>query len=309
MELDMLAELEPVVEQSLNHHLSVARDWMPHDYVPWDQGRDFRSAPWRPADTRLGPAAQTALEVNLLTEDNLPSYHYEIATRFGTDGAWGTWVGRWTAEEGRHAACLRDYLLVTRAVDPDQLEARRMATMEAGYRSGPKSSLESLVYVSLQELATRVSHRNTGRFLADPAGDRLLARIAADENLHMVFYRGLVDASLELDLSRTVCAVARQITNFAMPGTTIPGFQVKAATIARAGIYDLGIHNDEVLRPLLRHWRIMDRGGLDAPAEQARDGLAGFLDRLSGTASRQRERFAATGTRATRTGATVPNGS
>ena len=53
--------------------------------------------------------------VNLLTEDNLPVYHREIATRFGRDGAWGTWVGRWTAEENRHGVALRDYLVVTRA--------------------------------------------------------------------------------------------------------------------------------------------------------------------------------------------------
>ena len=33
--------------------------------------------------------ARTALIVNLLTEDNLPSYHHEIATLFGRDGAWG----------------------------------------------------------------------------------------------------------------------------------------------------------------------------------------------------------------------------
>ena len=39
---------------------------------------------------------------NLLTEDNLPSYHREIAENFSQDGAWGTWVGRWTAEENRH---------------------------------------------------------------------------------------------------------------------------------------------------------------------------------------------------------------
>ena len=44
--------------------------------------------------------------VNLLTEDNLPSYHREIATRFGRDGAWGTWVGRWTAEENRHGIAM-----------------------------------------------------------------------------------------------------------------------------------------------------------------------------------------------------------
>ena len=66
--------------------------------------------------------ARTSLIVNLLTEDNLPSYHHEIATVFGRDGAWGTWVHRWTAEEGRHAIAIRDYLLVTRSVDPVALE-------------------------------------------------------------------------------------------------------------------------------------------------------------------------------------------
>ena len=42
--------------------------------------------------------------VNLLTEDNLPSYHREIATFFGRDGAWGAWVGRWTAERAGTAS-------------------------------------------------------------------------------------------------------------------------------------------------------------------------------------------------------------
>jgi len=28
---------------------------------------------------------------------------------FGREGAWGTWVHRWTAEEGRHAIAIRDY--------------------------------------------------------------------------------------------------------------------------------------------------------------------------------------------------------
>jgi hypothetical protein len=36
--------------------------------------------------------------------------HREIDVAFGRDGAWGTWTGRWTAEEGRHAIVMRDYL-------------------------------------------------------------------------------------------------------------------------------------------------------------------------------------------------------
>ena len=38
---DLLRELEPVVEENLERHLKVAKDWMPHEYVPWSEGRDF----------------------------------------------------------------------------------------------------------------------------------------------------------------------------------------------------------------------------------------------------------------------------
>ena len=89
----LLHELEPVVEENLNRHLAIAKDWMPHDYIPWSRGRDFAflgGEDWVPEDSPLDPVAKTAMVVNLLTEDNLPSYHREIATRFSRDGAWGS---------------------------------------------------------------------------------------------------------------------------------------------------------------------------------------------------------------------------
>ena len=43
-----------------------------------------------------------------------------------------------------------------------------MEHMTAGYDSGDETMLEALAYVSFQELATRVAHRNTGRRLAAP---------------------------------------------------------------------------------------------------------------------------------------------
>ena len=110
---DLLRELEPVAERLLDRHLSMAKEWMPHEYVPWSLGRDFDTEPWTPDQPRLTGVAQAAFEVNLLTEDNLPSYHHQLLATFGDDGAWRTWSHRWTAEEGRHAVVLRDYLLVT----------------------------------------------------------------------------------------------------------------------------------------------------------------------------------------------------
>src|SRR5262249_2079401 len=207
-------------------------------------------------------------------------YHREIAVRFGRDGAWGTWVHRWTAEEGRHAMAIRDYLVVSRVVDPVALERDRMASMQAGYAADGKDMLGSIAYVSLQELATRVAHRNTGRLAGDPAADRLLAQIAADENLHMVFYRDLLTAALELAPDQAIAAVAAETVGFEMPGSGVPGFLRRSMQIADAGIYDARIHRDQVIAPLLRHWGILEMRPRTAAAARGQSALAAHVEPL-----------------------------
>ncbi len=293
----LLYELESVVEDNLNRHLAIAKDWQPHDYIPWSRGRDFAllgGEDWVPEDSPLGPVAKTAMVVNLLTEDNLPSYHREIATRFGREGAWGQWVGRWTAEEGRHGIALRDYLVVTRGVDPVKLEALRMEHMTAGYDSGEKTMLQAVAYVSFQELATRVSHRNTGAATNCPIAEQLLGRIAQDENLHMIFYRNLVQAALDVAPDETMSAIRDEVVNFTMPGAGMTDFQRNSVTIAKAGIYDLRLHHDAVIQPVLKYWKVFDRNDFGPVGEQARTELSEFLVGLDAQATKfveQRERM------------------
>ena len=292
--VQLLRELEPVAEAELNRHLGVAKEWFPHEYVPWSQGSDYDGVlggqAWSLEQSKIPDVARTALIVNLLTEDNLPSYHFEIARAFGRDGAWGTWVHRWTAEEDRHGAVLRDYLTVTRAVDPVALEQARMVHMSTGFRNAHDSMLHSLAYVSFQALATRISHRNTGAASQEPVCEQLLARIATDENLHMIFYRNLLAAAFERQPSMTMRAVADIVQNFQMPGHSIEGFTRKSVQIANAGIYDLRQHRDQVLVPVLRQWKVWDVTGLDADGEKARQELDQFLAGLETAASRFEER-------------------
>ena len=128
-------ELEPEAGRLYDRHAKVAQEWFPHDYIPYRLGRDFDKEPWTPDQPRLTGVAQTAFEIGLLTEDNLPSYHRLIHGMFGQgDGAWINWVGRWTAEEGRHAIVLRDYLTVTRNIDPIAARARPDGPAPAGLR-------------------------------------------------------------------------------------------------------------------------------------------------------------------------------
>jgi acyl-[acyl-carrier-protein] desaturase len=287
----LLRDLEPTVEVNLNRHLATAKEWFPHEYVPWSQGRDFdgvlNGVAWDPSQSKLSSVARTSLIVNLLTEDNLPSYHHEIAALFGRDGAWGTWVHRWTAEEGRHGIAIRDYLLTTRAVDPVELERARMTHMASGFVSNHTAqALHSIAYVSFQELATRVAHRNTGRVSGDPICDQLLARVAADENLHMLFYRNLLGAAFDLAPDATMRAVCDVVKEFQMPGHGIENFGRKSVQIATAGIYDLRIHRDEVLGPVLRQLGVFERSDFSGEGEKARLELAEFLAALEVAASR-----------------------
>ena len=160
----------------LERHLATSKEWFPHELIPYSRGRD--AAPgevWSEDDADLGgatidDAVRSALIVNLLTEDNLPYYFRSIEPMFGADGAWGTWARRWTAEEGRHSMAIYGYLMTTRAVDPVDLERGRMAQVSGGLTPDPDSTADGFIYLTLQELATRIAHRNTGKLIGDPVG-------------------------------------------------------------------------------------------------------------------------------------------
>jgi len=166
-----------------------------------------------------------------------------------------------------------------------------MLTMSAGYDSGDRDGLRVIAYVSMQELATRVAHRNTGKFSDDPGLDKLLARISTDENLHMVLYRDLFAAALEVDPVTAMQALLTEVVGFQMPGTGIPGFVRRAAVVARAGIYDLSVHREQVLTPLLGFWEVFERD-LPPAAAEIRDQLALVLEEIDRRASKQRARSA-----------------
>jgi acyl-[acyl-carrier-protein] desaturase len=289
--LQLLQELEPVVEQLLNRHLSLFKEWNPHDYVPWSDGKNFYALDgqdWEPGQSRLTDVAQVAMVQNLLTEDNLPSYHREIAMNFSMDGPWGQWVNRWTAEENRHSTALRDYLVVTRAVDPVELEKLRMEQMTRGFSPGQnqqgdmfaESLFDSVMYVSFQELATRVAHRNTGKAADDTIAEQLMARVSHDENLHMIFYRDVSAAGLDIAPNQAMRSVHRILRNFKMPGFTVPEFRRKAVIIAVGGVYDPRIHLDEVVMPVLKKWRIFEREDFTGEAARMRDDLAVLIKEL-----------------------------
>jgi acyl-[acyl-carrier-protein] desaturase len=289
-DIALLAELEPEAERLLEKHYATTKMWHPHRLVPWGRGEDFEETyEWSPEDSHIPAEVRSALFVNLLTEDNLPYYFRDIERMFGRDGAWGEWVRRWTAEEGRHAMVIRDYLMVTRAIDPDELEEARMVQMGGGKVPEPPTAIDGLIYVTLQELATRISHRNTGALIEphDKVGYDIMRRVAMDENHHFLFYRDSAKAALEIDPNQAVQAMERQVIGFAMPGEGIPNFNEHAKVIADAGIYDLSLHYEQILEPIvLKFWGLPELEGLSGEAEASRERVMKYIEKSKRVADR-----------------------
>src|SRR6202048_1167176 len=293
-DLHLLRDLEPVVEANINRNLSMRKDWNPHDYIPWSDGKNYYALgghDWDPEQSKLSEVAQTAMLQNLLTEDNLPSYHREIAMNFSMDGAWGSWVNRWTAEEHRHGIARRASLVVTRAIDPVELEQLRVEQVTRGFSPGQnqqgemfaESLFDSVIYVTFQELATRVSHRNTGKACEETVADQLLQRVSADENLHMIFYRDVSAAGIDIAPNQAMKSLHRVLRNLKMPGYTVPECRRKAVIIAVGGVYDPRIHLDDVVKPVLKKWRIFERDDFTGEAAAMQEDLALLIKKLEET--------------------------
>ena len=75
-----------------------------------------------------------------------------------------------------------------------------------------------------------------------------------------------------------------------MPGTDIADFASHARVMAKAGVYSLSIHHDQILVPIvLQRWGLAELEGLDDDAQRARDRVLRYIARL-GKVSRRVER-------------------
>ncbi len=277
----LLEELIPEAERLINRHFGVQKEWFPHEYIPWDESSKLDENGNSEEAKELDDGTKSALFVNLLTEDNLPYYYYDIDRMFGKSEIWKYWTRRWTAEEGRHSIAIRDYITVKGLLDPKELERARMSQVEGGQTPHPPNVRDGFAYLAIQELATRISHHNTGKRLKDKKGQALMRRIAIDENLHYLFYRDMTTAALDENPSATVEAIDRQITGFQMPGAGIKDFVKHSRKIAKAGIYNFSLHSDSIVKPLVYgHWKIDKISGLSDAAKSAQEHLIKFTDKI-----------------------------
>jgi acyl-[acyl-carrier-protein] desaturase len=254
-------ELEPVVAENLNRFLDTSDSWYAHDYVPFDEGRDFAflgGQDWDPSQVSLPKEVTDALEVLLITKDNLAGFHREMVEHFILEDKWGRWIGRWTAEENLHAIAIRQYLVVTRNIDPDADERVRVNHVMRGYRASNYTQIETLVFMALWERAHAVYVGNLEAKITEPALKKMVGRVLRDEKRHQEFFGNLVACLLENHRDQTIAAIARRANALPVIGGDILEYRDnKVRTVAEAGIFDQAAA-DKVVADSIRDWGLAD---------------------------------------------------
>ena len=293
--VDLLQELSGEAERLYNRHLEAPRLWFPHEQIDWGSGEDFKEKPWEPTDYVLSDGVRSAIYTNLLTEDNLPYYTESIMAHAPKDHPLNAWTRQWTMEENRHSMVMRDWVHISRCINPTNLEEGRVVQMSTGMVPRFENLGDLIAYVAMQERATQIAHRNTGAKLPkeDKQGRNVLALIAGDETKHYMFYRDLTKAAFDLDPSTMMEAVNRQVEHFAMPGVGIPNFTKHAVRIAKEGIYGVQQFLQDVVTPVLELWDVEHLEGLSAEAEKARVALFEMIEKLKVAVERTAQKAAA----------------
>ena len=293
--IDVLCALEPLVEDMMEDHLRKRKLWFPSDFLPADEQMDDdqerKSAQLRERARGLPDHLRVAVALNLLTEEGLPHFHRVISNYLGNENPWSTWNFLWTAEENRHGMVLHDYVREARLFRMREIEQMQYAYVNAGFTPEWNDPYQIFVYTTLQERATQVSHRNTGRLAEDhePMLRGILKSVAADEARHYVFYRGVFEAILQMDPNRALESALTIMPSLEMPGSTMPGYREMADVVRRSAIYDAWEYK-KIVEEAIGAWNIEGLGNLDASGREAQEKIMAIPARLDRVAKRTERR-------------------
>jgi acyl-[acyl-carrier-protein] desaturase len=282
--VEVLADLEPVVDELMRVHESKRILWFPSELLNAepDTDPDQHVRALRERARGISPAARVALALNLLTEEGLPHFHRLLAVYLGSDSFWSRWTNLWTAEEDRHGAVLHDYARDSRVLNTPVLEKMQFEYLRAGFEPvWDKDPYRVFVYTTLQERATQASHAATGKLASEyePMIGIVLANVAKEEARHYAFYREIFKNVLQRDPNRGLVSAAAVMPAIDMPGVMMPNFREMADVIRRAGIYGPRDYL-KIVTEQIRYWAIDKLDGLNEAGKQAQDSIMGIPARL-----------------------------
>jgi acyl-[acyl-carrier-protein] desaturase len=283
---EVLRCLELKVEELISSHVSKRKLWFSSDFIPTEEKmNDERTSiktKLRERAKGIKDQVRVALAINLLTEEGLPHFHTLITKYLGDNSFWAKWTNMWTAEEDRHGNVIRDYVRDSQIFNFREIELMQYNYVESGFNPDwDMDPYKVFVYTTLQERATQISHKNTGKAAGEeePLLNGILSSIAADEAKHFSFYRNVFKEILQLDPNGALISAATIMPAIDMPGIAMPNFRELADVVRRTGIYTPWDYK-EIVEELIKFWEIGSFTGLNEIAATAQEKILSIPVRL-----------------------------
>ena len=283
---EVLSYLESNVKEWIKDHIEKRKLWFSSDFLPADEkmndNQEKNIKQLRDRSRGVKDEVRVAVALNLLTEEGLPHFHRLIAQHLGDRSFWSKWNNMWTAEEDRHGAAIRDYVRDARLFSFREVELMQFHYIESGFNPDwDKDPYKVFVYTTLQERATQVSHKNTGKLAGqdEPLLNGILSNIAADEAKHYTFYRNVFKEVLNLDPNRAMLSAADIMPAIDMPGISMPNFRDMADVVRRIGIYGPCDYK-KIVEEVIKFWEIELITGLNDIAQKAQEKILSIPKRL-----------------------------
>nr|WP_221247235.1 acyl-ACP desaturase [Gordonia humi] len=281
---ELIAALEKALPEIAEEHSQAALDWNPGEWVPWSKGRNFAflgGEDFEPGQATLSPTAAAGLLALLLTKDNLPSFHRVLARHFPPFTDWRQLIGVWTAEDNRHSIVLRDYLVVTRAMDPVDAENRRRIHVVAGWKQTPEAvadlgPLETLAVLAVHENQCVHFITELLAYAEDPDLVTILEKIRTDDAAQAAMFQAYLMAGIVADQETAVLAVDKALANIEPIGSDVADFDTQREYIS--DFEDVASHA-AIAAKLADELKLESLQSLSAQAEAARTRI---LERAAG---------------------------
>lgn len=304
---EVVAGMGGVVEKNLIYLLPPEKLWQPSDLLPSPNAHDneqfIQEVSILQEEARgTHPLVFVTLVGNTATEEALPSYLTMINRVEGIkdntgadESAWARWARGWTAEEERHGKALAVYLYLSGSVDMRKVDLTTQGLIRNGFDPNiANHPYNAFVYTSFQELATYISHKNTGK-LAQASGnttlEKICYRISSDERRHAEFYTRIMKHVFEADPEGAVISLHHMFSSgIVMPGALMDignenagKKQTQMFEIYSALAQDLGVYNVEdyieIEEFLIENWGALSVSLNTSDARQAQEYLGLLIER------------------------------
>jgi len=286
LKAEVLCYLESKVKELISSHVAKRKLWFSSDFIPSEERMNDEQqsvkTKLRERAKGIGDEVRVALAVNLLTEEGLPHFHTLITKYLGDNSFWAKWTNMWTAEEDRHGNIIRDYVRDSNIFNFREIELMQFHYVESGFNPDwDMDPYKVFVYTTLQERATQISHKNTGKAAGEeePLISGILSNIAADEAKHFTFYRNVFKEILKLDPEGGLISAAAIMPAIDMPGISMPNFRELADVVRRSGIYTPWDYK-EIVEEIIKFWEIGSYTGLSEMAAKSQERILSIPLRL-----------------------------